>query len=67
VRPGRVDVHETIGYCTQDSADRLFAWFFGRPPKSSVRITPTTTPAVILEVCKRHMYRSEDAEVELCH
>jgi mitochondrial chaperone BCS1 len=66
IRPGRVDRREHIGHVTQDQADRLFEMFYQRPARANVRITPTTSAADILGVCKRHLYSAEDAEEELC-
>lgn len=62
VRPGRVDRVEDIDYVTQEQAERLFAFFYGRPSRGGWRVDAQTSTAELTELFKRHMDDPDGAE-----
>lgn len=62
VRPGRVDRVEDIGYVTDEQADRLFTYFYGREPAEPWCVDAQTSCADLTEIFKRHMDDAAAAE-----
>lgn len=55
IRPGRIDRTEHFGYVTADQANRIFEWFYSRPPQVPFLEPQKISPAEILEILKRRM------------
>jgi len=64
IRPGRIDVDETIGVLEGDQAERLFKAFYGMAPKGHIRVEGIAASNCI-EIMKRHLFDPTAAELEI--
>lgn len=65
IRPGRIDRKEHIGYVVQEQAERLFAYFYGQPPRQRWQVGDALTTADLTELFKQHLDDPDGAEREL--
>lgn len=66
VRPGRIDRIENIDYLIQEQAERLFAYFYGKPVVRAWNVTGKNLSAADLtEIFKRHLHDPAGAETAI--
>lgn len=62
IRPGRIDRIEKLDYVDQYQLDNLFKIFYGREAELPLIVRDKMTPAMVLEIFKRHMDDPQIAE-----
>jgi hypothetical protein len=65
LRTGRVDRQFFIDYADNEQANRLFEFFYDKPPQKPVVIPPNTSCSDLMEIFKQNMEDPDVAEAEV--